>query len=78
MHIEIISPDKKLFEGEVAQLSLPGVDGSLGILNNHAPLISVLKSGTIRLKDSSSVWTEFPVKGGVVEVFKNKVIILAE
>lgn len=78
MQIEIISPDKKLFEGEVSQVSLPGVDGSLGILNNHAPLISVLKTGTIRLKESDSRWLEFPVKGGVVEVFSNKVIILAE
>lgn len=78
MQIEIISPDKKLFEGEVSQITLPGVDGSLGILNNHAPLISVLKSGTIRLKEAAAGWIEFPVKGGVVEVFSNKVIILAE
>jgi F-type H+-transporting ATPase subunit epsilon len=78
MQIEIISPDKKLFEGEVSQITLPGVDGSLGILNNHAPLISVLKSGTIRLKEADAKWVEFPVKGGVIEVFKNKVIILAE
>ena len=77
MHIEIISPEKKLFDGEGTFVSLPGMDGSLGIFNNHAPLISSLKKGTIKVKTGSGE-ASFTVKGGVVEVLGNKVTILAE
>ncbi len=77
MFLEIISPDKKLFEGEIKSLSLPGSDGSLGILNNHAPMISALKAGKVKITDQSGTQT-FAIKGGVVEVLKNKVIVLAE
>ena len=77
MFLEIISPDKKLFEGEVKSVSLPGSDGSLGILNNHAPMISALKAGKVKVIDTTGTQM-FIIKGGVVEVLKNKVIILAE
>ena len=77
MKLEIISPDKKLFEGEVKSVSLPGSDGSLGILNNHAPMISALKAGNVKVTDNHGV-QNFPINGGVVEVLKNKVIVLAE
>jgi F-type H+-transporting ATPase subunit epsilon len=78
MNVEIISPDKKLYEGEASAISLPGSDGSLGILNNHAPLISSLKKGTVKITASQQGVLNFSIKGGVVEVHKNKVIILAE
>jgi F-type H+-transporting ATPase subunit epsilon len=77
MFLEIISPDKKLFEGEIKSVSLPGSDGSLGILNNHAPMISALKAGKVKITDNAGTQT-FTIKGGVVEVLKNKVIVLAE
>jgi len=77
MFLEIISPDKKLFEGEIKSVSLPGSDGSLGILNNHAPMISALKAGKVKITDNTGTQT-FTIKGGVVEVLKNKVIVLAE
>ncbi len=51
MKLEIISPDKSVFTGEVSLVQLPGIDGSFEILNNHAPLISVLKKGKIKIKD---------------------------
>jgi len=78
MLLEIITPDKKLFEGEVKAVTLPGIDGSLGILDKHAPLISALRKGIIEITESSSAQTKFEVNGGVVEVLKNKVIVLAE
>ncbi len=78
MFLEIISPDKKLFEGEIKSVSLPGSDGSLGILNNHAPMISALKAGKVKITDNNSGIQTFTIKGGVVEVLKNKVIVLAE
>lgn len=78
MHIEIITPESTLFEGEANYVYLPGSDGSLGVLNHHAPLISSLKKGTVRVKDTSGKEHRFDVKGGTAEVLNNKVIILAE
>jgi F-type H+-transporting ATPase subunit epsilon len=78
MKVEIITPEKTLFTGEGSFVYLPGSDGSLGILNRHAPLISSLKKGTVRVKDNAGKEHKFEVKGGTVEVFNNKVTILAE
>lgn len=77
MHVDILSPDKSLFSGNATSVSLPGKDGSLGILENHAPLITTLRKGTIKLSGAAGE-TTFEVNGGVVEVNRNKVIILAE
>ncbi len=78
MQLEIITPDKKLYSGEVKAITVPGTDGSLGILNRHAALISSLKKGTIKVTDTKQAIHNFEIKGGVVEVNNNKVIILAE
>ena len=78
MKLEIITPEKTLYEGEVSLVQLPGIDGSFEILNNHAPLISVLKKGKIKIKDEQEKLQYFEVKGGVIEVLKNKVLVLAE
>jgi len=78
MNLEIINPDKSIFTGEVSLVQLPGIDGSFEILNNHAPLISVLKKGKIKIKDDMGQEQFFEVNGGVIEVLKNKVLILAE
>ncbi len=77
MKVEILSPEASLFAGEAEYVFLPGADGSLGILNNHAPLITALKKGSVRLKTSEGE-KSFEVKGGTVEVLNNKVVILAE
>lgn len=78
MKLEIITPDKKLFEGSVKSAVFPGSEGSFGILNNHAPMIATLKAGKVELTEENNNKLEFLVKGGVVEVVKNKVIVLAE
>ncbi len=78
MHLDIVSPDKSIFSGEVNSVQLPGTAGSFGILNNHAPLISTLKDGKIKTKDTSGKEEFFEIKGGVVEVLNNRVIVLAE
>jgi F-type H+-transporting ATPase subunit epsilon len=77
MILEIITPDKKLFSGNVEAVKLPGADGWFGILENHAPLIATLKKGNVTVTDSQNIH-EFPIAGGVVEVLNNKVIVLAE
>ena len=78
MFVEIISPDRKIFEGDASAISLPGMDGSLGILNRHAPLISSLKKGEVKITHPTQGVLKFPINGGVVEMLNNKVIILAE
>lgn len=78
MFIEIITPDKKIFSGEVSLAQFPGTDGSFEILNNHAPIISTLSKGKIKVIDSEKHTQYFEIKSGVVEVQKNKIIVLAE
>ena len=77
MLLEIITPDKKVYSGEVSSVSVPGAGGRFQMLNNHAPIISTLLNGKVKIKDKEGV-KEFDVKGGVVENLKNKVVILAE
>ena len=78
MHLDIITPDSTLFSGEVSLVQLPGKDGSFEILNHHAPLIAVLKKGNIRILDKGKQEQIFEVKGGVVEVNANKILVLSE
>ena len=78
MKLEIVTPEKTIFAGEVSLVQLPGVDGSFEILNHHAPLISVLKRGKIKIEDDQNQEQFFEINGGVVEVLRNKVLVLAE
>lgn len=78
MKLEIITPDKKLYEGSVRSAVFPGSEGNFGVLNNHAAMIATLKPGKIELFEDNNNKLEFSVKGGVVEVLKNTVIVLAE
>jgi F-type H+-transporting ATPase subunit epsilon len=78
MTVDILTPESTLFSGEAMYVFLPGSNGSLGVLNRHAPLISSLKRGILRVKDHQGKEHRFEVNGGTVEVLKNKVIILAE
>ncbi len=79
MTLNIISPDNVLYIGENVHLvQLPGIDGSFEIMNNHAPLISVLKKGKIKVVNKGETPLLFDVNGGVIEVLDNKVLILAE
>jgi F-type H+-transporting ATPase subunit epsilon len=77
MHLEIITPDKLVYSGEVTAVTFPGTEGSFGVLRNHTALISTLKKGKIKIT-SNSQNTEVEVKGGVVEVLHNKITVLAE
>lgn len=77
MHLEILTPDKALFSGEVESVNLPGSKGQFEVLKNHAALISSLDKGTIKVKNFDGSLVTFEVKGGVVEVLNNKVVVLA-
>jgi F-type H+-transporting ATPase subunit epsilon len=78
MLLEIISPDKNLFSGEVVLVQVPGSKGSFEILKNHAPIISTLEHGVVRILSNDGSETIFEVDGGVIEAKNNKIIILAE
>ena len=76
MDVQIVTPDKSLYSGQADLITVPGTSGSIGILNNHAPLVSSLKMGEVKivLNDKEEF---FNIKGGVVEVSNNKVVVLA-
>ena len=76
MTIEIISPEKKLYQGEAISVMLPGSKGQFQVLTGHAPIMSNLDAGHVIVKTRSGGEEVFEVKGGVVEVNQNKVIVL--
>lgn len=93
MILEIVSPEATLFKGEVISVTLPGVDGSFQILNNHAPIVSILKEGTVKItatsfkfeKEVAQKFTKvndqnytLEINSGTIEMKDNKVIVLAD
>ena len=78
MVVEIITPDAKLFEGEVNSIKLPGTNGGFEILNNHAPIISTLTAGEISIALDKGQKEYFEIHGGVIEMQNNKIIVLAD
>jgi F-type H+-transporting ATPase subunit epsilon len=96
MHLEIITPETKIFDGAVEAVQLPGLDGSFQVLSGHAPIISALKEGMVKVDlsmsferfdktsdliqddKSNSKVIRVAIKGGVMELQNDKIIILAE
>jgi F-type H+-transporting ATPase subunit epsilon len=85
MNLEILTPEKKLFSDEVYGVQMPGINGSFEVLEKHAPLVSALKAGRIKvLKNKSAAsggqshFSFFDIAGGFVEVLNNKVTVLVE
>jgi F-type H+-transporting ATPase subunit epsilon len=78
MNIEIVTPDETIYSGIVKLAQLPGLDGSFEVLNNHAPLIAALKKGKIKIYDQQNNTLYFDIKGGIVEVLNNKILVLAD
>ena len=77
MHLEIITPDKTIYDGEVESATFPGSKGSFQVLKNHAALISSLEKGKVVYKTNGNI-QEISVNGGIVEVLNNHIILLAE
>ncbi len=78
LSLEVITPSKKAYSGEVKSVTLPGTLGSFQVLFNHAPILSSLEIGEIKIVDTTGVETHYAVGGGTVEVLDNKVLVLAE
>lgn len=77
MHLEIITPDKKVFEGEVEAATFPGTDGEFQVLKDHAPIISSLAKGQLVYRDNEGDHS-VGIDSGVVEVLNNTIIVLAQ
>jgi F-type H+-transporting ATPase subunit epsilon len=78
MKLEILTPDKKVYEGEIRSVTVPGTMGSFEVLKDHAPIISTLEDGQVIIrKDNTSDETIY-IKGGVIEVLNNSIMVLAE
>ena len=78
MNLQIITPDRQVFSGEVAAATFPGSEGQFQVLNDHAPLVSTLGLGSIVIEEAGSKKQSFSIDGGVVEVLNNNVLVLAE
>ncbi len=78
MLLEIITPDKRIYSGKIKLVKLPGSKGAFEILENHAPIISSLEKGTIKIIEENGQELFFEVDGGVAENKDNKIIVLAE
>lgn len=77
MQLEIVTPDKKVFQGEVSEASFPGANGAFQVLKDHAPLVSALAKGTVSFTTRDGKQSMI-VDGGVVEVKDNNIVLLAE
>ena len=78
MTLEILTPERKIFSGEVYGVQLPGIDGMFEVLEKHAPLVSALKEGKLKIlkdKNSTSLYT---IQSGFVEVLNNRATVLVE
>ncbi|MCK0133087.1 F0F1 ATP synthase subunit epsilon [Arenibacter sp. S6351L] len=92
MYLEIVSPEATLFAGEVTAVTVPGIDGEFQMLNNHAPIVSLLQEGKVRIKGNivleeayESKFSKAPngdtilaISSGTVEMKNNKAIVLAD
>ena len=78
MNLEILTPEKKLYTGEVYGVQMPGISGSFEVLDRHAPLVSALKPGRLKILKDKTHTESFDIQGGFTEVLNNKVTVLVE
>jgi len=78
MKIEIITPDRKVFEGDIKSVRVPGKKGSFQVLKDHAPIVSTLDNGPVIMVDQDGNESVYEINGGVIEVKANKIILLAD
>ncbi|MEA1897532.1 MAG: ATP synthase F1 subunit epsilon [Bacteroidota bacterium] len=78
MFLEIITPEKTVYTGEIKLIRVPGSEGSFEVLSNHAPIISTLTKGDIKVVTEDDKENHFEINGGVIEIRENKIIVLGE
>ena len=78
MQLEVLTPNEKVFSGEVKLVKAPGSSGSFEVLNNHAPIISALTDGELKIITEADETLRYKISGGVIEVNDNVIVVLAE
>ena len=78
MTLEILTPEQKIFSGEVYGVQLPGISGLCEVLEKHAPLVSALKAGTLKILNDKNSSVSYTIQSGFVEVLNNKTTVLVE
>ena len=78
MKLTILSPDKEIFNGVVTSVKVPGSAGSFELLNNHAPIVSSLTNGVVRVKTTPTTQFKFKVDKGFIEMLNNEVSLLVQ
>ena len=78
MTLEILTPEKKIYSGEVYGVQLPGIDGKFEVLDKHAPIVSALKAGKLKILKDKNATSLYSIQGGFVEVMNNKATVLVE
>jgi F-type H+-transporting ATPase subunit epsilon len=76
--IEIITPDSRIYSGDIISVRVPGKKGSFQVLKDHAPIISTLDRGPVIIEDEKGQVIKYEITGGVIEVKKNRIILLAD
>jgi F-type H+-transporting ATPase subunit epsilon len=78
MTLEILTPEKKIFSGDVYGVQLPGISGVFEVLEKHAPIVSALKEGRLKVLKDKNASTSYTIQGGFVEVINNRATVLVE
>jgi F-type H+-transporting ATPase subunit epsilon len=78
MFLEVLSPGKTYFSGDIKLIKVPGSGGSFEVMNNHAPIVSTLEQGIIKVEVDENTIKSFNISGGVIQVVANKITLLAE
>ena len=78
MNITVLSPDRKIFEGSITSVKVPGVAGQFEVLNNHAPIVSALGEGEVRILKEGGEKMTFQIEKGFLEVLHNEVSLLVQ
>jgi F-type H+-transporting ATPase subunit epsilon len=78
MTLEILTPEKKIFSGEVYGVQLPGIGGLFEVLDRHAPVVSALKAGNLKILKDKNVTVNYSIQSGFVEVLNNRAVVLVE
>lgn len=78
MTLEILTPERKIFSGDVYGVQLPGITGLFEVLDKHAPLVSALKEGKMKILKDKNNHSSYTIQGGFVEVLNNKATVLVE
>ena len=78
MTLEILTPERKIFSGDVYGVQLPGISGSFEVLDKHAPMVSALKAGKLKILKDKTATSSYTIQSGFVEVLNNKTTVLVE